>query len=490
MQVMTIDTISDHHPQYSDHLEDWILIRDCYTGERQVKSKGQTYLPATSGMIEDGMVNINQVGYKAYQAYKMRARFPGFMRSAVQVAVGMMHSQPPEISLPPKMRGIRGVEGEDLVQILRKINEEQLITGRMGLLLDLPSKPSLEAIPYIALYQAEKIINWDNGQVHQLVPQSLNLVVLNESEDERTSNFGWERRSDKYRVLVIGNVLDNETEALYRQGIFSDRDGQAFSEAFLDAPSYRGRTLNKIPFVFVNSSDLVVAPDRPPLLDLANICMTIYRGDADYRQNLFMQGQDTFVTIGGEDSDSGNQLRIGANAHVNVPIGGDAKFVGVNSNGLEEQRSALENLEQRAGTMGAQTIDSVSRERESGSSLRIRVAARTADMTQIAMTAAKGLEDLLKIAAEWMGENPDQVIVKPNLEFGEQELTGQTMVEMANARNLGFPISARSLHRVAVERGISKLTFEEEMAAARNDEQTPFAKAITGDRNPEQVPNE
>lgn len=464
-------------------------MRDAYTGERQVKSKGQTYLPATSGMIQDGMENVQLPGYKTYQAYKLRARFPGFLREAVQTAVGMMHGQPPDIKLPSRMEGIRGVEGETLPQILRKINEEQLLTGRIGLLLDLPTTPSPTSVPYVAVYTAEDIINWDNGQVQQLVPQSLNLVVLRETEYERTSTFAWESRSDKYRVLVLGDPDENEGKATYRAGIFTDSDGQGYSETALLTPSFRGRTLDQIPFVFVNSVDLVVTPDRPPLLDLGNICMTIYRGDADYRQNLFMQGQDTFVTIG-SDKEEDEQLRIGAGAHVNVPMGGDAKYVGVTSNGLEEQRAALENLEQRAGSMGAQTLDSVSRERESGSSLRIRISARTADMTQIAMTGAQGLEDLLKTAALWMGLNPDEVSVKPNLEFGEQELTGQSMVEMATARNLGFPISARSLHRVAFDRGISKMTYEEELAAAASDADTPFAKALTGDRNPEQPPND
>ena len=52
-------------------------------------------------------------------------------------------------------------------------------------------------------------------------------------------------------------------------------------------------------YQIINSCDVVSDVDDPPLLDLGNACMTIYRSDADYRQNLFMQGQDTFVTIGG-----------------------------------------------------------------------------------------------------------------------------------------------------------------------------------------------
>ena len=479
------NAISTQHPLYIQVAPDWTLMRDAYTGERQIKGKGAIYLPFTQSQLQDGVDNVNQAGWKAYDAYRKRARFPNFVREAVQTAVGMMHAQPAKISLPVGMEKIVSVRGENLQQILRKINEEQLITGRCGLLLDLPNKPSATAIPYIAFYNAERIINWDDGRVEQLVPQILNLVVLNETESERTEIFSWETKSDKYRVLVLGDPLANESDGVYRAGIFDDA-GRSFRSEALTTPSFRGSELKEIPFVIVNCCDLVSETDEPPLLDLGNMCMTIYRGDADYRQNLFMQGQDTLVVIG-SSADEDEAVRIGAGARIDVPMGGDVKYAGVNSNGLEEQRTALENLEKRAGTMGAQTLDSTSRERESGVSMQIRVAARTADLHQIALTGAKGLENLLKIAARWMRLDSDEVSVEPNLKFGGRMVTGQSMVEMQTARNLGYPISAKSLHDLAVDEGLTKLTFEEEMAQARSEEDTPFAKAQTGDRNPDQV---
>ncbi|MBD4208505.1 hypothetical protein GUH47_21445, partial [Xanthomonas citri pv. citri] len=48
-------------------------------------------------------------------------------------------------------------------------------------------------------------------------------------------------------------------------------------------PTIRGKTLNRIPFVFINSKDIVARPDDPPLLGLVNLALAIYRGDADYR---------------------------------------------------------------------------------------------------------------------------------------------------------------------------------------------------------------
>lgn len=469
------------HPEASQSSPDWILMRDAYKGERQVKSKGPIYLPMTSSQIADGaLTSVNSLGYQAYQAYKQRARFPNFTREAIQMALGMMHSQPPEIKLPKAMERITSRMGEPLHVLLQKINKEQLLTGRVGLMADLPTNPLPgEDMPYLATYIAEKCINWDDGRVEQLVPQRLNLVVLDESEHERSKDFSWQLKQ-KYRVLIIGDDYENEMRGIYKQGVFED----SYNEDDLIVPNWRGRVLDKIPFVFINSCDITPDVDDPPLLDLGNICMAIYRAEADYRQNLFMQGQDTFVTIGG-GFDEMDEVRIGAGSRIDLPQGADAKYVGVTSAGLSEQRQALENLERRAGTMGAQTLDSVSRERESGDSLRIRMAARTADLNTIADTGAAGLEQILKICAEWMGEDPNEVKVIPNKEFGEMPLTGQTMVEIATARNLGWPISAKSMHDLARKRRMTTKTFEEEIAEAEKEakiENFVFAKKEDGDR--------
>jgi hypothetical protein len=98
------------------------------------------------------------------------------------------------------------------------------------------------------------------------------------------------------------------------------------------------------------------------------------------------------------------------------------------------------------------------------------------------------LEQLLKTCAEWIGANPEEVKVEPNLEFGDHQLSGQNMVEMQTSRNLGYPISAKSLHQVAYDRGLTKLTFEEELAQAKTEEDGPFKRSENGDRAPEQVP--
>lgn len=453
--------VSSQHPEYrAIHLR-WLKMRHTYGGEDLVKEQGDLYLPPTSGMRADGM-NQGQDGQSAYQAYKIRAVFPNYTSEAVRGLIGVMHNNPPMIELPPQMEPMRDratVSRESLAMLLRRINEQQLITGRIGLMLDLQETPSLDSLPYVATYDAERIINWDDGRREQPVLQSLNLVVLNETENERLTNFEW-REMIKYRVLVLGGVLPDEEVGLYRQGLYRDA-GTDFTESELIIPEIRGRTLEEIPFVFVNSTDLLASPLNPPLLELANLCLTIYRGEADYRQNLYMQSQDTLVRIGADDTE---KQRIGAGATIDIPQGGDAKFIGVSSTGLGEQRQALENDKNRASQIGSQLLDTTSRQKESGEALRIRVAAQTATLNQIALAGAEGLQELLRKAARWIGADDSKVTVRPNLEFAESGMTPADFLALQQGKDQGLPLSSESIHGLLKQNDLTQLTFEQELA--------------------------
>lgn len=479
--------MNDKHPLYSEFSLDWQTMRDTYRGERVVKEKAQLYLPATMGMHADGM-NPNAPGYNAYQAYKMRAVFHDFVAEAVEAAIGMMHQKPPTIELPDALEPMRQkatINGEPLEHLLRRINEQQLVTGRLGLLLDFPTNPTTEqTTPYIATYMAEHILNWDDGATEELsVMPTLNLVVLDESNWQRENSFTWKFKN-KYRVLTLGSLAANEMAGVYGVGVYEETSSN-FSEELQKAPSVRGKTLDKIPFVFVNTKDIVARPDDPPLLGLAKLSLAIYRGEADYRQNLFMQGQDTMVIIGGGDDDD---IRVGADAILRLPISGDAKYVGVSSQGLAEQRQSLENDKMAAANKAGELIDTRSKQKESGDALGIRVAAQTATLNQIALTGAMGLEKLLRIAAKWVGADPDKVKVTPNLDFVNDEMNSKTLVELMTAKRMGAPLSLQSIHNNMQEKGLTQLTLEEELALIMDED--PLAGGTDAGGDPNQDPQQ
>ncbi len=493
--------VNSKHPSYAGNLQRWLLMRHAYEGEDAVKAAGAVYLPPSPGHVADGWgKGADKPGQLAYEAYKARAVFPDYVTDAVERYVGMMHSKEATIELPSALEPLRDkatLEGESLLALLRRINEQQLAPGRLGLLLDFPTAPvGTQPMPYIAMYYAEACLNWDSSADHEGV-NALRMVVLDESGPQMDpATMEWVDKQ-RYRVLRLlspqdlqpgasqqneeGNGTDgpsdvviNRTDATevppdsveYRVAVVDGTTPPAPSE--MVAPLYRGQPLREVPFVFVNSRDILPEPDKPPLLGLGYVCMAIYRGEADYRHTLFMQGQDTLVTIGtvrqdGQQVNADEPLRVGAGAHIGLDMDGDAKYIGIGADGIEGQREALRDdrklAESKAGTM----ISPGAGKQESGDALTTRVAAQTASLTQIAKAGALALENMLKIAARWMGANPDEVVVTPNLEFETTLVTAQEITQLMAARTMGAPISLKSIHGVMVDRGLTGMEYEAEL---------------------------
>lgn len=471
------------HPLYAKMAPDWETMRDTYEGERAVKERGEKYLKPTAGMVLDNMA-AGKPGHIAYDAYKSRALFHDHVRDGVEYYIGLMHSQCPNIELPDALEPLRDdatIMHESLEQLLRKINEQQLVAGRFGIMLDMPPEPDpLRPMPYIATYQAEAIINWDVGTREQLDVPKLNLVILDESTFKRNANFEWVWQ-EQYRVLVIGDPDTNESKGTYKQALFSGQNVQ-FDQSQLMAPGIRGKTLADIPFAFINATDNLPQPDTAPLMGLAKIALAIYRGEADYRQNLFMQGQDTLVIIGGKEDDV---TRTGAGAVINLRAGAgvDAKYIGVTATGLTEQREALQNDQKAARNKAGQLIDTSSSEKESGEALQTRVAAQTATLVAIAKAGAAALEAILKAAAEWVGANPEDVKVEPNTEFVHTPMLPAELKDMMTAKTLGAPISLETVHDNMLKRGMTAIDYETEMD--KLGEETPvMGTGTTAGGNP------
>jgi hypothetical protein len=270
-------------------------------------------------------------------------------------------------------------------------------------------------------------------------------------------------------------------------GTFTDQQSSnlSFNQGSMMVPMFRGATLNYIPFVFINTKDIVANPDEAPLLGLAKTCLAIYRGEADYRQALHVQGQDTLVVIGGTRSpdgtpgDDADAIRVGAGSRIDCDIQGDAKFIGVSSSGLPEMRTSLENDRKDAQSRAGKLVPSKN-DAESGEALKTRVSAQTATLNELAWTAAKGLENLLNSIAEWVGA-PKTAKVIPNLDFGDFELGTKDLIDLMTARQLGAPISRESIHAIMVDRGMTRMKFEDELAKIEEEDATTPPPGSPGD---------
>lgn len=467
------------HPEYIEHIGEWHMLRDSFAGEKVIKEKGAKYLPPTPGQVLDGMsvngggCNESSPGFVSYQNYKMRAVYPDFFEAGVRTLVGILNEKPPKVTVPKEMEYLLKdctFGHESLSTFMRGVHAELLITGRAGLFADLPKDPDQrDPRHYLAMYQAEHIVNWDDGTFNDGF-NKLNLVVLDESGYKRTATYNWQA-VQKYRVLALGAVGENEAIGNYRYA--EAEGGDAPEDSEFRAPSFRGRESQEIPFVFVGPNDLNTKPSTPPLIGLARLCLTIYRGEADYRYSLFMQGQETLVVIGGiraqSVEDNNKPLRVGADARIDVDMGGDAKYVGIGSTGIPEQRAALESDRELAAVRTGQLLAPGKMSMESGEALKTRVAAQTATLTSIANSSAAALEEILKKVARWRGLDDSKVSVTPNLDFSNFQIMAQDLVQLITAKRLGYPISFQSMHDISRERGLTRNTFEEELELIKKD---------------------
>ena len=395
------------------------------------------------------------------------------MKETVRALTGILDREPANIELPAALEDMREIatpKGESLNDLLVQVHMNQLLYGRLGILADVDPGRDL---PVLIQYPAPQVLNWDdltetlnNKQVddhkRSEAIRRLLMAVIDESRYERDTGdrFTWNLVS-RYRALSLGDAGSN----IYTSQV--ERDG-ALQAAI--QPSIRGKTLDQIPFVFVNTTDLATKPGEVPLINLANLALAIYRGEADHRSALFMSGQDTLVLTGvdleandGENPSKDTKPIIGSGAYLALPdADADAKFIGPDSKALQEQRVSLENDYTRAGEEGIKLMSSGAGA-EAAETLRIRVAARTATLQTIAMTSASGLESILRICAEWVGANPDEVKVEPNLDFIDESNDPGELVKFAVAKKAGTPLSWKSIHGWMRQKDLTELTFDEEL---------------------------
>lgn len=472
-------SISNPHPDYSARLPDWVTMFDTNEGQRYIKSKRELYLPATSGMRALGLKQ-KQEGTALYAAYLIRAFYPDLVKETIRALVGIIDRKPANIELPEGLEDMRSIatpKGESLDELLMQIHLNQLLYGRIGILADVDPNRDL---PVLIGYPAPQVINWDDvtntGTDQQLddskrseALRRLLMVVLNESRFERDTGdrFTW-NQVERYRSLSLGEAEQN----VYTTQVERDGAKQAAIQ-----PAIRGKTLEEIPFVFCNTNDLATKPGEVPLINLANLGLAIYRGEADHRSALFMSGQDTLVLIGvdlsasdGENPNSDTKPIIGSGAYLNIPDSdGDAKFIGPDSEALAEQRTSLEDDYTRAGEEGIKLLSSGSGA-EAAETLHIRVAARTATLQTIANTSAAALETILRTCAVWVGANPEDVKVTPNLDFIDEVADVGDLVKMAQAKKSGMPLSWKSIHNWLKQKEFTDMEFDDELTVIGEEE--------------------
>ncbi|TDR34676.1 uncharacterized protein DUF4055 [Aquamicrobium defluvii] len=475
---MAFDPTS-RHPAYEEYLPSWQLMRDAMAGEDDIKKAGEKYLPMKSGTRA---IENPELRAAAYEAYKLRAEFPELLAPTVRGAVGTMLDDPAKIELPAGLEPLREMatrDGLTLDALHRRIITEQMVTGRYGILPGVTKSGS----PYLAGYITEAITNWDTDD-----EQRPDWLMLNETRLVLDRSTGDWSTLEQYRECYVEN-------GRYMARVWTKTGGTWKVDEPVEAANRKRQPLDELPFIFVGTSDLTPDPDDVPLYGLAKLAVRVYRLDADYTFALHMTSEPTPVAIGFDDpKEAVKQGRapttLGSSKLWILPAGGDAKYLEFSGPGLAAQEKAIQSSLDRAVIFGANLLADTQRTAESGEAIKLRLGNQTSTLKTVLLTASAGLEKALKNLAVWMGEDPNKVVVTPNVDFFDHTVTAQEIDAIVRGWQAGA-YSWRSAFSRLQKGGVipEDRTPEEELEMIDQDEferEDKSASLIPPNRQPEQ----
>jgi len=390
------------HPDFAQHWPIWRTLRDCYAGEPQIKAAGQTYLRKLSAHKDS-----------EYEGFLSRAYFYNAVRRTHDGLMSSLFRKPPEFTLPPAAQGLDlgdvTLDGQTIFQFTKTLASEVTLMGRYGILVDLPNTDGdLSADydrPYLSGYNAESIYCW--REVLHRGRRIVDRVILRESESTLTE-YGVAYRPI-VRVLRLDADPDDAATLLYSQEIIRPADDPAQPPAVTSVPvTIRGRRLNYIPFVFVNSKSLLPAVSSPPLMDVATINISHYQSTALLEHGRFYAGMPTYVIAAGSDSpdppDSSAPLAVGPSSVWELEKDAKAWILEFNGHGLSFLENAVDAKQLQMQSLGGKLISSQRKAAAlSTEAYALMEAGDEATLLDVAENCEAGVARALTILADFQG---------------------------------------------------------------------------------------
>ena len=407
--------ITDPHPEHLAASALWARMRDCAAGEEAVKARRLEYLPRPGGQSE-----------RAYRAYLARAVWYGATERTLNGLAGAIFRHPPAVEAPEALTtqlDSIAADGGPFEGLAQSVTREALLAGRAGLLADRPA--DAEGTPYLALYPAESILNWESAP--RAGRQRLTRLVLRED-------------MERCRELLL------DASGHYRVRLWRRKSRQTGSYEISQEhrPTRAGQPLESIPFGFVGARSLSPAVEKPPLADLAGMNLAHYRNSADYEQSLFLTGQPT-PWIAGRLEARERPTSIGSGTIWHLPEGCSVGMLEFTGAGLEALRQAMLDKEARMVQLGARLLEAPKRAAETAEAVRLRGVAEASSLSILAETVGRGLTQALRHLAWWQGLDPAAISVRLNRDFVEARLTAPDILALVESWQKGA-ISRRTLH--------------------------------------------
>lgn len=358
------------HPEYLYWRSEWQKLRDCISGEREIKRKGERYLKPMKGSDAED-----------YKEYLDRSTYYNMTAQTLNGMLGQVFRRDPQIrNLPTKFKNaVRkfGKDGSSHVAFTKGTVGEQLGVGRIGILVDAPATTTVDPTSFAVAYTAENILDWDmtTDDWGMYVPSR---VLLREFERQSAAQLmatvaapakrGARTQRVKPQSPALATSPAYQYQTVYRELTlephpdYPDYDVVYVQRVYLDdptsqpkqviVPNVRGTPLTFIPFQFKGSNSITADIEKPPLLDIADLNLSHFRTYAELELGRTYTALPTYYAQV-RDGQGASEYHIGPNRVWEV---GEDQVPGIleyKGEGLKALETALATKEQQIAAKGA-----------------------------------------------------------------------------------------------------------------------------------------
>lgn len=247
-------------------------------------------------------------------------------------------------------------EGNHIDVFARKAFEKSF-EGHSLILVDYPySDDSIRSLldeekskrrPYLCLFGADQIINWQVRTNPVNKQPELSVLVLEETVTKQTGMFAFDSLK-QYRVFY----LDEMNRAAWQlwQEMESGKEPVMIGNGVLTGANKKA--LPRIPVALIYGEQTGFLESRPPLIDLAYKNIEHFQTYSDYKSLI----HKTCVPIAVAKGKVDEVPILSGDIVIEVPIEGDFGFAEVSGSSLEVIRQSLEDMKQEIGLLGLSAV--------------------------------------------------------------------------------------------------------------------------------------
>jgi hypothetical protein len=466
-------------PAYLEMAPRWSIVEDALAGTPEIRAKKAKYLPkfeAETPADWDARVAMTFVN--------------DHYSTTLAEHVGLVTAVPIKLEkdVPPAIRDlIEDIDGEGnhLDVFAQAALEAAMHLGHAVIFTDFPVTDNIKSPhdakkakvrPYAQLYRADEVISWRSETIGGV--QVLVQIVFRETTGEGKGEFGV-AACTRYREISQEVFYDALTGRAIELGAITWRvwkvsadAKEASGAAALEAVGAGTITgVDRIAArVIYGGQKIALLHTKPHLYGLALLNIEETQVASDYACVMHKCNVPTPVFIGrnvGDPTAGAQKIQMGHG--IDIPIGGDAKFLEPAGTAIAATRARLQDIQAQMRRQGA-TMDDATASTKTAAEARLYAKQRNAKITRAARSTQDAIEGMFADIAAFLGISTGDTVksggsVVVNQDFAGEGLDPAYLTVLVSAyQSNALPLDALLY---ALEKGRLPEDFQEQEGALR-----------------------